>query len=171
MQDVYAAIHKGGLWLGPRFQAGCFTCTLNNISRGRHLCRSSIPGNGDGSGYATKRFCPEVCKQMQRMRTGPSGEGRRRAAVLSDVLLMVKTWTLNNSIPFEETRRRIPSRFRAVVSCQPLTEHLQEKHSMLPVTGVRTGIMFLLSASFLYEILSFTYMGGADHKAIRPNQI
>lgn len=21
-QDVYAAIHKGGLWLGPRFQAG-----------------------------------------------------------------------------------------------------------------------------------------------------
>ena len=21
MQDVYAAIHKGGLWLGPRFQA------------------------------------------------------------------------------------------------------------------------------------------------------
>ena len=100
MQDVYAAIHKGGLWLGPRFQAGCFTCTFNNISRGRHLCRSSIPGNGDGSGYATKRFCPEVCKQMQRMRTGPSGEGRRRAAVLSDVLLMVKTWTLNNSIPF-----------------------------------------------------------------------
>ncbi|CAE7256047.1 pikAII [Symbiodinium microadriaticum] len=35
-KDVYAAIHKGGLWLGPRFQ---------------------------------------VCKQMQRMRTGPSGEG------------------------------------------------------------------------------------------------
>eukprot|EP00434_Breviolum_minutum_P009961 symbB.v1.2.008781.t1/scaffold514.1/size193457/7 len=38
-KDVYAAIHKGGLWLGPRFQ---------------------------------------VCKQMQRMRTGPSGEGGDR---------------------------------------------------------------------------------------------
>ncbi|CAJ1343367.1 unnamed protein product, partial [Effrenium voratum] len=38
-KDVYGAIHKGGLWLGPRFQ---------------------------------------VCRQMQRMRTAPSGEGGDR---------------------------------------------------------------------------------------------
>ena len=30
-QDVYAAIHKGGLWLGPRFQAGCLRISYQQL--------------------------------------------------------------------------------------------------------------------------------------------